>query len=628
MSWSPAGMGGSGNGSYSDRSDRMLPALRGAPEAKMQMDDSPYRRHTEGGMGGSSLSATFASMSMNAAEPAPAMDDPDGLSPRMEANPFSLPRDDVFALRQREKEQKAMEKERLQKMKIWEKPSRAGMAAGLSSTQPITGSGSYAERQAERSRYLQTSMNAAGGQASRAGPSGASSTFGRSEGGSSMLGGGNRLFQGRRREKENMSDFIAKKRDMFLIQMSLDTKKAEIAKLEEKAAMKEEALKKSELMLEEDAMRFDAFLKENDRKAHDALKRADMETKEKQEKVLEIKKLNAEISKIENEMSKYEEQLLACMKYKEFLDSLTPQEHWDKIARRRAEKKKAKLAAAKKQEEEKAAAGVVDGSQSHTLRVGSASSSPSTSGLWDTSLPLGALDDDESDDESAASSMYFERPEQLLEIFAQLEERNLFLIQNVQETEEALDELQNKYDETKREMEEKNALLHASITDLKTKIKNENEKAEALRKRARANTIAGSQQKLLAGLSEKVKEVYQACGMDPDTQTDTLDMLRDIEQWLEQLLSEISVMDPAKVEAAEKKKNNERRDQIRKLKKEEQKRQYEERLAKSTARAKAEVVKQEGKQVMFRSPPLRKKKKKEDVEVIDEEAEELKRFFT
>ena len=83
--------------------------------------------------------------------------------------------------------------------------------------------------------------------------------------------------------------------------MSLDTKRAEIQayaapppsrarslarplvlmiplvpdsyRLEEKAQMKEEALKKSELMLEEDAMRFDAFLKDNDRKAHDALKK-------------------------------------------------------------------------------------------------------------------------------------------------------------------------------------------------------------------------------------------------------------------------------------------------------------------------------------------------------------------
>ncbi len=59
----------------------------------------------------------------------------------------------------------------------------------------------------------------------------------------------------RRREKENMATFIAKKREMFLVQMSLDTKREEIRKLEEKAQMKEEALKKSELMLEEDAIR-------------------------------------------------------------------------------------------------------------------------------------------------------------------------------------------------------------------------------------------------------------------------------------------------------------------------------------------------------------------------------------
>ena len=37
----------------------------------------------------------------------------------------------------------------------------------------------------------------------------------------------------RRYEKESMADFIAKKREIFLVQMSLDTKRAEIRKLEE-----------------------------------------------------------------------------------------------------------------------------------------------------------------------------------------------------------------------------------------------------------------------------------------------------------------------------------------------------------------------------------------------------------
>jgi len=48
---------------------------------------------------------------------------------------------------------------------------------------------------------------------------------------------------------------------------------------------------------------------------------ADNETKLKQEKAVEIKRLNQEISKVESEISKYEERLQYCLKYKEFLVS-------------------------------------------------------------------------------------------------------------------------------------------------------------------------------------------------------------------------------------------------------------------------------------------------------------------
>ena len=96
-----------------------------------------------------------------------------------------------------------------------------------------------------------------------------------------------------------MTDFIAKKREIFLVQMSIDTKRAEIRKLEERALQREEALRKSEQMLEEDALRFDAFLKENDEKVQEAIKRAEVEAKAKQDKVAEIKRLNAAISTIQ-----------------------------------------------------------------------------------------------------------------------------------------------------------------------------------------------------------------------------------------------------------------------------------------------------------------------------------------
>merc|ERR1719326_2128751 len=133
-----------------------------------------------------------------------------------------------------------------------------------------------------------------------------------------------------RREKENITDFVAKKREMFLVQMSLDVKKAEILKLDEKARMKEEALKKAQAMLDEDVTRFDTFLQANDAKAHKAMKQAEDMTKTKQEKMQKIKQLKSQISAIQSEISKHKEQKEECVKFKRFLDKLTPQEWKDK----------------------------------------------------------------------------------------------------------------------------------------------------------------------------------------------------------------------------------------------------------------------------------------------------------
>lgn len=48
--------------------------------------------------------------------------------------------------------------------------------------------------------------------------------------------------------------------------------------------------------------------------------------------------------------------------------------------------------------------------------------------------------------------MYFGDPQQLLDIFAELEEQNLSLIQNSQETEEALEELRQTIKQTQDRM--------------------------------------------------------------------------------------------------------------------------------------------------------------------------------
>ena len=80
--------------------------------------------------------------------------------------------------------------------------------------------------------------------------------------------------------------------------------------------------------------------------------------------------------------------------------------------------------------------------------------------------------------------MYFKIPEQLLQIYADLETRNLFLIQNCQVTEESLEELKQKFAETETSLSEKNRQSNGEILSLKQKIAGLEDKANSLRRLA------------------------------------------------------------------------------------------------------------------------------------------------
>lgn len=85
--------------------------------------------------------------------------------------------------------------------------------------------------------------------------------------------------------KESISELVSSKREIFLVQLGLDMMRAEILKLSEKARHRDAALHKAEQLLEEDAKRFEAFLKENGEKLQEAVAKAEAETKLKQEQV-------------------------------------------------------------------------------------------------------------------------------------------------------------------------------------------------------------------------------------------------------------------------------------------------------------------------------------------------------
>jgi len=402
--------------------------------------------------------------------------------------------------------------------------------------------------------------------------------------------------------------------------MSLDTKRDEIRKLEEKAKLKEEALRKSEIMLEEDAIRFDTFLKENDKKAHEAIKRAEAETKKKQEKLQEIKKLRQSIQLVQSEMSKLKEMLDLCQEYKKFLDSLTPEEWFTEMSDKKRKRQQARRIARWKVkqrewedtkrvlEEEMETQKAID--KEKAARDGKRAKRKS---YTPNIPPQPKLVDEELTDSDSEEPMYFKKPQQLLDIFTALEESNLFLIQNSQETEQALEELKQDFMETKTRMDAKTAALKANIEEHLAQIAAEEAKAEALKRRAESSGGKGVQEKLLNELQDRVRKVYIECEFESSSNPSTLTMLTDLEGKLEQLLSEMEMMDPKYVEDAEKAREKDRREKVRLARMEKAKDEYEDRLQRSIDRAAAPVVKKKGKQVMFRSRPFKKKKKKRDL---------------
>ncbi len=130
----------------------------------------------------------------------------------------------------------------------------------------------------------------------------------------------------KRQDRLSTRDLLVKKRELFLVQMSLDLKREEIRQLEAKATKRETELAEAEALLERDAVRFDEFLKANDLEAVQSIKRAETETKRRVDKQSEIKRLTMQVLAVRSDIGKSQDQLADCRRYREFLSQLTPPE--------------------------------------------------------------------------------------------------------------------------------------------------------------------------------------------------------------------------------------------------------------------------------------------------------------
>jgi len=416
-------------------------------------------------------------------------------------------------------------------------------------------------------------------------------------------------------------------------------KKAEIRRLDERSKQKEEALRKAQQLLDEDVQRFDAFLQQNDHKAHKAMKVAENTTKRKQDKIQHIKQLRTQLAALQSEITKFREQKDECLRYKEFLMKLTPQEWKDQCAvdkvERKANRRKAwvdeefstsdarmqeELAVEEKSFAERAAEQAARIRRRPRREVEEAEKERERElearrrRIRKRYLAREAFDAEYEEISSGEEMpLFFKEPKQFLDVFTTLEESNLFLIQNSQDTEQALEELTQRFDAFKRTSQAKRDKMEQSIANLERHIAEEQQAMDEMRQKLSQGHGLSEQDQFLRELLEKTIEVNAACGHDTEHDPDTLTMLAAIEAKLEEYLGALDEAEASGlgglVDRLEREADVQRRERVKRERREQQDRKTEERLKASLLRSQAPIHKKTGKQIMFRSAPLLRMRK-------------------
>nr|XP_048691477.1 coiled-coil domain-containing protein 38 isoform X1 [Caretta caretta] len=232
-----------------------------------------------------------------------------------------------------------------------------------------------------------------------------------------------------------------------------------------------------------------------------------------------------------------------------------------------------------------------------------------TSPRWESESDCAIHEDSLKDlDTDMVPEIYFTDPKQLLQIFTELEEQNLALIQNNQDLDETMDEIEQMAKTIKAKLNEKLSVVIGHKEILKVSCISEEEKLTDLALRAKMFSFGEFnpeiQDKMLHSLTKKVAEVYRVSVGEVDASSiSSIQMLRRIENRIEELCELLESVPKENIEAIEKIKMKERRQRLREEKKRQEMKLQEERLQCSLKRATAAPKKKMGRKLVFRSQP-------------------------
>ncbi|XP_046782470.1 cilia- and flagella-associated protein 100 isoform X3 [Gallus gallus] len=545
-------------------------------------------------------------------------------------NPFTIPPDiDIFAIRNKERKKAKAERERMKTMKIHEKMT-------------------YSVKNKAKERGLRKALKKEEEEENRKQETDEERLKALQE----CLSWKIAIKKDYPLEKETFRDYINDRREIFLLEYAIAVKREEIQKLEKIAKKEERKLEKAEYNLEKDIAIFDEFLKENHKSSVQALKIAEKESAAKAKKIVQIHAIGSQIMSLQSDITRFENSLREYKMYRDFLYQLSPKEWQEEYEKKHGKQLKT---ADKESASEKSHSLTIEMNTnaidvpSSLLSVESVNSSlsPGTRPQLKSLLKplstenLNSSQDQESEicsDEDEEPELYFTDPQQLLSVFAEMEEQNFSYLCNFQETQKEINELQHTFINAQQRKDRERAQLKEVSLTLKSTVTKLEERAADLKLRVEdfssehkvdVQVHPEVEDKMLASLGRKVREVYGHCIGESREGMETMEMLAAIEKKLIELLDNLERIPPAKIAEIEKAKKRERRKRLREEKEQQQKQMQEERLQRALERAQANIEKKTGRRLMFRSsPPARKEKKEQSQEQRDKEKEEMLYYFT
>lgn len=376
-------------------------------------------------------------------------------------------------------------------------------------------------------------------------------------------------------QREFVSDIIANKREIFLAEYVLQTKRQSLTKLQDKVQLAEIELVQAEKKLEKDALLFDDFLKETDKAAVDAMHEAERVTQIKMRLNETHKNLVQRKTALESEMSKFDERLFNYLVMKRFIWTVYSDQHPDN---RHAKRVIQMINHMTKDAYDPNCGTLVNHAVAENL-------------------------------DNTVQVLPFENISDIINIITELEDSNLQMIHHFQHSEEVVEDMKNHQDKKKSNIMNTLNEITYHVKMLKQTIEQRERRARELAFVCKMYEVGShcqdKQEKVLQELASKIEKVYKIVVGRLEIKIDGLMMLTSIENRLQDLIEEVEGFPSGTVRLAQKFKDKQRRLKVREEKLEKQKQRQEERAKRAQERAASMTQTKKGRRLVFRSNPTK-----------------------